>query len=218
MIKIICEIGCNWNNLKEAKKMIDKSKKIGAFLCKFQIYNDKIIKNNPDQEFLKSIMITKDMAKILFEYGKKIGQEVFFSCMTPEGVEWCEEIGINYYKIRFFDRNNLILYRKIKKTKVPIFVSCNDTNDTIYSNIAQYQKRVNFLYCVPQYPAPIKPYISYSHNKRFTGISDHTRNTELLKIIKEYKNIEWFEIHVKLNNECIENLWSKTFEEIKEIL
>jgi len=218
MLKIIAEIGCNFSNLNEAKKMINKSKEIGAFLCKFQIYNNEIIKNNPDQEFLKSIMIDKEKAKILFEYGKKIGQEVFFTCMIPEGIEWCEGIGVKYYKVRFFDRNNLILYRKIKKTKVPIFVSCNNPNDTIYSNMAQYQKRVNFLYCVPQYPAPLKPYISYIDDKKFTGISDHTRNIELLRIAKDNKNIEWFEIHVKLDNYCIENLWSKTFEEVKEVL
>lgn len=219
MIKIICECGVNFSNLHEAKKMIDKSKEIDAFLCKFQIYNNKTIKDSKNQEFLKAIMINKEIAKTLFEYGKKIGQEIFFSTMIPESIDWCEEIGVGYYKIRFYDRNNLILYRKVKKTKVPIFVSCNDPNDTIYSNIAQYQKRVKFLYCVPDYPAELGKYRPDMLWKNFSGISDHTRDLKLFRMLKDSDQLDYFEMHMKLKDTIpLESIWSKTFEEVKEVL
>ena len=44
------------------------------------------------KEHCLSIMLTKEKAKELFDYGQSIGQEVFFTPMFPEAVEWCEEI------------------------------------------------------------------------------------------------------------------------------
>ena len=216
-MKIICECGCNFNSLNEAMKMIDKTKEIDAFLCKFQLYNAENIKKSKDYKFLNEIMINEKMAKILFEYGKSIEQEVFFTCFYPKAVDICDRMEVKYYKIRFFDRNNLIIYRKIKKTNKPIFVSCNDPKDTIFYNMSRYQERIHFLYCIPQYPAPMKLYLQHWNNNIFSGFSDHTKNTELLKIAKDM-NVDWFEVHVKLDDNCYEKAWSKSFKELKEVL
>lgn len=230
-MKIICECGCNFNNLNEAMKLIDKAKKIGAFLCKFQIYNDDNIKNSKDSKFLKEIMINEEKAKTLFKYGKSIEQEIFFSCFYPEAVDICERIGVKYYKVRYFDRNNLPLYRKLKKTKDKlIFVSCQNPHDTIFYNMAKYQKRVKFLYCVPKYPAHMKDYegfmIEYFRNnpelglfplRIHHGISDHI---EHLGLFQTFKNEDvWFEMHICIKKEdALEGKWSKTFRELKEAL
>lgn len=218
-MKIIVECGCNFSTMAEAKKMIKKAKEINAFLCKFQIYNEGIIKDHLEQEFLKNIMIDKERAKILVDYGKEIGQEVFFSCMTSEGIEWCEEIGVHYYKIRFFDNRNLILYRRIKKTKVPIFISCQAPKDTIYYNMSKYQKRIKFLYCVPKYPAKLNSYTGDMLWYGFKGISDHTPDLKLFIMLKDSDQLDYFEMHVKLKDTIpIEDKWSKTFQELNEVL
>ncbi len=234
-MKIICECGCNFNNLKEAMKLIDKTKELGAFLSKFQIYNEANIKNSRDYKFLKEIMINEEKAKTLFEYGKTINQEVFFTCFYPEAVDICERIGVKYYKVRYFDRNNLPLYRKLKKTKDKlIFVSCQHPHDTIFYNMGKYQKRVKFLYVIPQYPAKLEDYEGFliEHfrdnpekglfpNKDFKGISDHTPDLRLFQIFNstKIKPVEYFEMHMCMNKEeAIEGKWSKTFKELKEVL
>ena len=84
--------------------------------------------------------------------------------------------------------------------------------------MSQYQKRVKFLYCIPQYPAPLNSYKGDMLWKGFRGVSDHTRDLKLFTMLKDSDQLDYFEIHVKLNNICIENLWSKTFEQIKEVI
>ena len=129
---------------------------------------------------------------------------------------YIEKIGVNYYKVRYFDRNNLTIYRKLKKTKDNlIFVSCQDPHDTIFYSMAKYQKRVKFLYVVPTYPALYKEYSPLK--LKFHGISDHTSDFELYKNALEWK-MEYFEMHMKQNDDCIEAPWSKSFEELKEVL
>ena len=213
-MKVIAEAGCNHSNLCEAIEMINRSKEIGCWATKFQIYNDDLIKDSEDYEFLKSIMLDSLAVRVLFEHGKSIGQEVFFTCMFPEAVDWCELIGVNYYKIRFADNNNRELYQKIKKTKKFTFVSIDDILTSIWKSYIDYGKGA-FLYCVPKYPAKINDYKPYLYAP--DGFSDHTKDIKMLEEVKDF-GYDYFEKHVKLNDDCIESAWSCTFEELEEVL
>ncbi|KKK82653.1 hypothetical protein LCGC14_2801250 [marine sediment metagenome] len=220
-MQIIAEMGCNFKNRENALFMMGQAFSLGIKLIKFQLFKKEVV-----PEELKPLSINEELAKELFEAGKQYGQEVFFSCMYPEAVDICEKFGVNYYKVRYFDRNNLTLYRKLKKTKDNlIFVSCQDPHDTIFYSMAKYQKRVKFLYCIPKYPAPVKDYqpfrklVSY---RGYLGISDHTNNLEMFKYFYTQRdvrpNIKYFEMHMKKDDDCIEAPWSKSFEELKEVL
>lgn len=171
---------------------------------------------------VRKMYIGKGRAKYLFKYAKKHGIEVFFSVFYPEAIDICEDIGVNFYKVRFDDRNNITLFRRLKKTKnKTIFVSCQDPFDTLYFNLAKFQKNVKFLYVIPKYPANIMDYnkvISGHLYYHFQGISDHTPDIELFKYFNTIKEECWFEIHVKENNNCFETKWSKSFTKLKEAL
>lgn len=211
-MKIIVEAGCNWHTIEEAKLFIDKSKELGLFATKFQIYNDDVIKDSEHYDFLKSIQLDYEKAKELFDYGKSIGQEVFFTPMFLEAVDWCEEIGVKYYKVRFKDNNNRLLLSKTMKTpyKKTVFISAND-------GVYKYHKdRVRVLYCIPKYPAKRKDYYK-EYLYAYHGVSDHTKGTKLLKEAKKF-GFEYFEKHMKLNDDCLESKWSVTFEQLTEVL
>jgi len=207
---LVCECGVNFKDLDEAKKMILESKKINAFATKFQIYSKDQIKDSKNYDFLKSIMLDYDNIKELYQYGKKIKQEVFFSCMFEESIDWCNSLNIKYGKIRFFDKNNYSLLWKAFLSGNKYFIS---TNYFI-------PFRTNFipLFCIPKYPSSIKDYI-LPNNIFYQGISDHTKDIILLeKTIKE-KRLNYFEKHVKLSGTTpIENDWSITFKELEEVL
>jgi hypothetical protein len=72
------------------------------------------------------------------------------------------------------------------------------------------------LECVPEYPASVDQYELV--DPKFQGISDHTPNLDLYLRALEKPNLKWFEMHVCLDDNCYERAWSKTFDEIEEVI
>jgi len=224
MLKIIAEAGCNWTTMKEAFKFIEKSKELGLWATKFQIYNKENIKSNPNKIFLESIRITKTKAYYLLKYGEQIGQNVFFSVMYPEAVDWLEELQVSYYKIRYKDQNNVNLLEKIASTKKPTFLSCDQSYLNWYSlkNMKVDVDYPRFLYCVPKYPAVYNDYLrnmpTSSQMKMFAGISDHTSDLRLLEEAM-WHGVLYFEKHLMLDGtEPLEKDWSVSFSQLREVL
>ena len=55
----------------------------------------------------------------------------------------------------------------------------------------------------------------------FDGVSDHTSNLDLYKLCNHetYNNkLKWFEMHMAFDDNAPERKWSKTFEELKELI
>ena len=215
MIKIIAEAGCNWTSLGEAKSFIYQSKQLGLFATKFQIFNHENIKELPHLENL--ILYKEDVAE-LFYYGQDIGQEVFFSVMFPEAVDWCQALSVPMYKIRHKDSKNLDLISKCIKTGKPTFISYHDYEPCFLPfNIYP-------IYCVPSYPADIEEYKKGFGAGYYRGISDHTKDCELLKFWYDILKKEpifmdlYFEKHVCLTKDCLESEWSCTFDQLREVL
>jgi len=212
-MQIIAEMGCNWKTREEAFKMMGMAKALGIDLVKYQLFNKDM---TPKQ--LHPFIIDEEFAQSLVRCGREHDQEVFFSCMYPETIDMCEKIGVRYYKVRYFDRNNLPILRKLKKVKDKIiFVSCKTPRDTIFGSMAKYHGNVRFLYCIPKYPAEFGDYPLITPNG-FSGFSDHTPDLQLLKHYLEYPFPDYFEIHLKIDDDCIEAPWSKSFLELKEVL
>lgn len=239
-MRIICEPAANWEgDLDKAKEFISESKRLGLWAIKFQLYDEHVMQG-PYYDYLKKSQLDYGMAKELFEYGKSIDQEVFFTVMYEEAVDICERIEVNYYKIRYndspenFERPSSkkhILLKKVIETNKPYFTSRKSY--CIYS-----RGKALLLLCVPHYPANIIDYLftdldSYSRYRKFHGISDHTNNLTLFcylrdheKLMKE-RNINcsnaqegyYFEKHIRLNGtHTLEDPWSITFEELEKVL
>ena len=163
-MNFIAEFGCNWKTIKDFETMVLLCKTLNIKFVKMQMWKkDKVPKE------VRSMYIGKGRAKHCFKFAKKHGIELFYSVFYPEAIDVLEEIGVNFYKVRFYDRNNLTLYRRLKKIKQgkKIFVSCQDPMDTLYYNMAKYQKNIIFLYCVPRYPAKFEDYFLYTKTRPF---------------------------------------------------
>lgn len=207
MINIIAECGCNWDNMADASDMIIEAKKSGCWTAKFQLFTRKEAPDLPEHLYL-----TKHRAKWLFNVGKDIGIPVFFTPMFLEAVDWCEGIGVSMYKIRYKDRENMELIEKVLDTGKPCFISIDF--------IPQLKgKQIRYLYCIPKYPATREDYgLPSDFWWNYMGISDHTPDTKLLKDMLFHRTVEYFEKHVKLDDDCLESAWSITFEQLVEVL
>ena len=216
-IKIIAEFGVNWKNIHEFEDMVVLARALGIKHVKMQMWKKEQIPERLKE--LRKMYIGPGRAKYCFKFAKKHGIELFYSVFYPEAIDICEKIGVNFYKVRYQDRNDYSLYKRLKKTNKTIFVSCSDPKDTAYYNLTVYQKRVVFLYCVPKYPANPRDYLDVPLSN-FDGVSDHTSNLKIFNAFQDayYNEDKWFEIHVKMGNDCFESAWSKSFKQLKEVL
>lgn len=211
-MKVIAECGCNFHSIEEAFIMIERAYEIGCWAAKFQAFSKEYCLDNnlPNRLSLDYVDV-----KGLFGYGKKVGIEVFFTPFDVERVQWCEDIGVNYYKIRYADNKNAKLLIATQKTKKPIFVSGDNNNyfDGSTPNIIN-------LFCIPKYPSSYLDYMTptnpYYRNFNFKGVSDHTFDLELF--LKHSVGYKYWEKHVCLTKDCLESDWSVTFEELEKVL
>ena len=215
-MRIIGEMGCNWDSIKEAKQMIRLAQDSGCFAAKFQLFTKEMAKK---AKISPHLALTYDEAKELYDYGQSIEQEVFFTPTKPFYVDWIVDIGCSYIKVRHMDNNDRELYLKIKKTHKFTFISINSANE-MWRNFVDY-KRGSFLHCVPKYPAKYEDYdIGSNRLINYGGISDHTPTLKLLKNCDKFfidDNI-YFEKHLCIDKDCLEADWSITFEELKLVL
>ena len=139
-MKIIAECAINYNSMEEAKLMIKRSKEVGCWASKFQLFNESNITNPEIRDYCMERMLDLDKAKMLFEYGKEIGQEVFFTPMY-DCIDFLEELGVNYYKIRCKDNKNFPLVKKCLNTKKKVFISVDFMPDLRTKQIKLHRQR-----------------------------------------------------------------------------
>lgn len=208
-IKLIAECGCNFKSISEAYKMIERAKECNLFAVKFQLFSKEQAKSTGTPEFLS---LSKKDAYSLFNYGYSIDMEIFFTPMYLDAVDWCEDFGVKYYKIRYWDNHNKKLIERVRSTKKPYFISCQPKH---VKRLHPFKKQY-LLFCIPHYPANL---FSYPHKLPigFFGYSDHTPDLKLLEIVGKDK-IYYFEKHVRISDDCLEKDWSVSFDELEVVL
>lgn len=211
---LIAEIGQNYmGEMNLAKELIFLSKKGGADLAKFQLFDyEKLY----PQHNIPKVELTFKEAKELFDYGASIKQEVFFSVFDVERVKWCEEIGVKRYKISS-NMNDKKVLDAILKTGKPTIVS-----NGIYRLVpnCEYQ-----LFCVCEYPAKKIDFDSLvcfcdewgCPNEHYDGFSDHFVGLDVSKIALA-RGAKAIEKHFCINHSTgIDAEWSMDFEELVEL-
>lgn len=209
---IIAECGQNHQgNMDLARYLIRLAKENRADLAKFQLYDaDKLFGEGAPE---KQAELSKEQAFMLFDYGKEIGIEVFFSVFDVERVKWCEEIGVKRYKIASRMARNVKLVKRVDKTNKPAFISSGP-------ELLIYPLRWHFLYCVPEYPTPL-------YNLRlglidfdwdYDGLSDHTIGIDCAKIALA-RGATIVEKHFAIDHQTgVDAEWSMTPDELRELV
>jgi sialic acid synthase SpsE len=216
---ILAENAINYNSLDEAKRLIEREAEIKdstgvEILSKFQMFGKDQIVNPKHFKYCMDRKLTKLDAMLLFDFGYDIGQEVFFTPMAPKYVDWCEAIGVEYYKVRYYDRFNMNIINKIIETKKPFFISQSTEHPKNYLDPLFYerQNQIN-LFCVAEYPAKRKEY--HKNVAYYQGISDHTGS---VKMLKNRNFINYWELHVRIGSGYLEDAWSVDLTDLEEAL
>ncbi len=207
---IVAEVGINHGgDMTLAETLITLAKNNGADLVKFQLYDTGKLDRTPEvKRLLKSAELTFEQAKRLYDYGKQIDMQVFFSVFDPERVNWCEKMGVIFYKIAYSEWANEELWEAMEKTGKSIIASTN------FSLCAPYG--CDLLYCVPKYPAKLEDY-NFKAIDRFRGLSDHTIGLDVCKIAIA-RGTQLVEKHFCLNHQTgADAEFSMTPAELKEL-
>ncbi len=212
---IIAEIGQNHcGNMGLAKDLIKLARVNGADLVKFQLFDpDKLY--TPDFKLYKEVKeaeLSFENAKTLFDYGKKVGMEVFFSVFDTERVKWCEEIGVKRYKIACKMRDKEV-WQAICRTGKPTIISYYEPEEFPYG-----LSNTSMLYCVPMYPTPLNELHFNLHELRWSGFSDHTIGLSASKIALA-RGAKIIEKHFAIDKFTgVDAFLSMTPDELKELV
>jgi N,N'-diacetyllegionaminate synthase len=193
---IIAEIGQNHcGNMDYARWLIELARDNGASFAKFQLFDSKKLYGDTEHHEL-----SKAQAFELFEYGKKVGIEVFFSVFDVERVRWCEEMGVGMYKVAHSKRNDKGLRDAIDKTGKTCLVSGKN------------------IYCIPKYPTSLELLNFVKINFRdWWGFSDHTIGLDAAKIALA-RGAWIIEKHFALTHDMgVDAPWSMTALELNEL-
>jgi N,N'-diacetyllegionaminate synthase len=194
---IIAEIGGNFTNFLQAKKLIDLAKKAKVDAVKLQSFKadtlaSKIamfdMKNTgkvSQYNLFKKYQISKELHSKIFRYCKIKKIECFSSPSHPDDVDLLEKFNVNYHKIGSDDAINIPLLKYVAKTKKKIILSTgmcslNEIKNSVNS-ILKYNNKLSILHCVSDYPADKKEInlnailtLKKQFPKLKIGFSDHT--------------------------------------------
>lgn len=219
MVFIAAEIGVNFRNLTEARRMIGLAKDAGADAVKFQIYKSEHVKGHPRQQELEEIILNPEKIKYLKQVADRCGIEFFATPYFEEAVDWLEVAGVKRYKIRFADRYNEKLITKINSTGKPYITSCDAEYTRNPEMICAMLNQGRLAFCIPEYPP--KRMIVPEKFDVFHGYSSHYPSI-VPPLVAAARGCMYIEVHVKQNKysggyKPIDDAVSITFSQLAEL-
>lgn len=223
-IEIIAEIGINHGgNMEIAFDLILKCRDAGADVAKFQLYDPRKrpdILTHPWREVLLKSSLTKEQVFDLKAECDWRRIEFLASCFDVERVGWCEEAGVERYKIASKSVYDMPLAEAIAATGKPVIVSMGMAEPGNIPSIWKVKRdfqQIRTLYCVSKYPAAIDD-IDFEALSFCTGFSDHTLGVDaaIMAMAKGSKIIEKH-ITVDQNLPGPDHCFSLLPEELREL-
>lgn len=199
---IIAEAGLNHNgSLELAKKLVDKAKEAGCDAVKFQTfkpdsrisskvkgsrYAEQIIgMEETTFEMFQRLAMPFDEQKVLFDYARACGIDIFSTPFDAESVEFLESMGMEMYKISSMDLVNLPLIRQVAATGKPLILSTGmstlgQIEEAVETVMETGNRNLALLHCNSSYPAtPEEMNLNVIRTLKTAfqipvGLSDHT--------------------------------------------
>lgn len=227
---IIAEIGINFNDdMNVMHNMIRDCAIAGADYCKVQLYSPEALfgKNgeDPNEEIYNGVIgseLNKENVKQIMGWCREEGIGFTASVFDFERFGWCEELGIEVYKIA--SRTSKLtrdLAETIAKTGKPCWMSLGFDSEPLDSKYTNVQ----YLWCKSMYPT------EYSEMKKmpksfedtiYAGISDHSLGIEasLVGVARGSKVVEKHVTYSKLGSakSNFDHVCSITFDELAELV
>ena len=235
------------NNIKNAYKIIDEAKKVGADAIKIQLYKaDKITINSKKKDFkiknqnwkkFNSLYNLYNKAETpytwyddLNKYCKKKKIILFSSVFDLETVDFLEKKRCPIYKIASPEITDIPLLAKVAKTNKPVIISSGlatekDLDLAVKTLKKNKCKKIIILKCTSSYPAPVDElnlsairYIKKKY-KTVVGFSDHSLGTIAPTVAVSF-GAKVIEKHINLekNNSSVDNFFSLNISGFKEMV
>ncbi len=158
----IAEAGLNHNgDIDLAKKMIDKSKYVGADAIKFQTYKSENFLSEKSEyfDFFKNVELSFEEFKEIKKYADNLDMIFISTPFDFESADYLRKINVPGFKIASSDLTNLPLIAHIAKMNLPIILSTGlATIDEIDESVklcnSLGNNQISILHCVADYPAP----------------------------------------------------------------
>ena len=195
---IIAEIGGNFKDFNEAKKLIDYAKKSGVDAVKIQTYRAETIASKnamfdmentgkvSQYEIFKKYEVDFDLHKRILEYSREKNLEFFSTPSHESDVDILEKLNVNIHKIGSDDAVNLPFLKYVAKTNKIIILSTGmctleEVKESVEAIKSQNNNKIVLLHCTSCYPThpqdanlnAIKTMID-NFPKIPIGYSDHT--------------------------------------------
>ncbi len=213
---IIAEIGVNHNgDMDLARKLIDKSKEIGADAVKFQVYNpSKLCSSIHRKEqipMLENLELSYEQHIILKEYAQNIGILWFATPFDEDSLDFLVDIGSDLLKVGSGELTHTPLLERISKANIPTIISSGGFEISDIKRGVDALESVNkidlsILHCISQYPADLKNLnlkaITTMQNyfKDYTiGFSDHSKGY-IGSVLAASLGAKIIEKHITLDN------------------
>jgi len=195
---IIAEIGGNFTNFEEAKKMVDLAYEIGVDAVKLQTYKaDTIVTKTAkfdldnvgevgQYELFKKYEIDFDLHKKVFSYIDSKGLEWLSTPSHKTDVDMLEELGVKSYKIGADDATNLPFIKYIAQIGKPVLLSSgmctmNEVREMINTCLEVGNDQIILFHTIsnyPTYPEQVNLLALKTLKNEFPyikiGFSDHT--------------------------------------------
>ena len=134
MVRVVAEIGTANHSIEYALECVRQAAGTGVYAVKMQLLNaDTLVaRDAPRYDRLKGPKNQWEQFKDALPYSdwepvfvdaRARGLEVFASCWDEAAVEWCESMGVKWYKVGSADITNLRLLNQIAATGKQVLLS-----------------------------------------------------------------------------------------------
>ncbi|MBF0363037.1 MAG: N-acetylneuraminate synthase family protein [Oligoflexia bacterium] len=195
---VILELGLNFKDMNEAKKLIDMGIEIGADAIKFQtfhahtlamkdavLYDGRGIINQYEEAFQSEDRLTDAFQGEIINYAKSRGVITFSTPSHKKDIDLLNRIGVDAFKFGSDDLTNLPILKYAAKFNKPIFISSgvanlSDIDEAIRTIREECNDNILLFHCVTQYPAKpedmnLRSMVTLSNAFDVpVGLSDHT--------------------------------------------
>ena len=216
LIRVIAEIGVNWNSLDIAHGMIRAASQAGCSYCKFQLFNKNTIASSSLKDKLTELILTESDVKELAQTAKRNKIGLILTPMYLEAVDIADKYGTDFIKIRYDDRENIELISKAQDTGKKVLISMP------YMPLEphrMFNPCFRYFYCIPKYPPEFEDF-RLEVACTMHGFSSHYPNfiCDIAYAINRIHKDAMIEKHVKLNNNCIDAKVSVPFNKLADFI
>lgn len=211
-MKIIAEVGSNWESLDDCRHSIRIAKAVGADAVKFQFYNHYTLYGSGDGLSSESAatpmvgVLPTDWLPHLKETADREQMEFMCTAFSPEGLKIIDPF-VKTHKVASSHLTHVRLLEAINQTKKPVYLSTGGSN---FSDIKQALTflpdcQVTLLHCVSAYPTQetnLKRIMSLAKTFNHpTGFSDHSLSIDDIPFQAQLLGASVLEKHFK-DKEC----------------